>query len=54
MAAKDARANIVLACTDCKQRNYTTKKNKKDTPDRIELSKFCPFCRKHTDHRETR
>ena len=54
MAAKDARANIVLACTDCKQRNYTTKKNKKNTPDRIDLSKFCPFCRKHTDHRETR
>jgi len=25
-----------------------------DDPDRIELSKFCPRCRKHTSHRETR
>ena len=30
MAAKEARANIVLACTECKQRNYNTKKNKKN------------------------
>ena len=36
MAVKDARANIVLACQECKQRNYDTKKNKKNTPDRIE------------------
>jgi large subunit ribosomal protein L33 len=54
MAVKDARANIVLACTECKQRNYMSKKNKKNTPDRIELSKYCRFCKKHTDHRETR
>jgi large subunit ribosomal protein L33 len=54
MAAKEARANIVLACTECKQRNYNTKKNKKNTPDRIELNKYCRFCRKHTAHRETR
>ena len=54
MAVKDARANIVLACTECKQRNYNTVKNKKNTPDRVEFSKYCRFCRKHTDHRETR
>ena len=54
MAVKDARANIVLACQECKQRNYNTKTNKKNTPDRLELSKFCRFCRKHTAHRETR
>ena len=54
MAVKAARSNIVLACTECKQRNYTTKKNKQNTPDRIALAKFCPFCRKHTEHRETR
>ena len=50
MAAKEARQNIVLACTECKQRNY----NKKNTPDRIELMKYCRFCKKHTAHRETR
>ncbi|NLX82757.1 MAG: 50S ribosomal protein L33 [Clostridiales bacterium] len=54
MAVKDARANIVLACTECKQRNYNTIKNKKNNPERIELSKFCRFCKKHTAHRETR
>ena len=54
MAVKDARSNIVLACTECKQRNYTTMKNKKNTPDRIEFNKFCRFCKKHTAHRETR
>ncbi len=54
MAVKDVRVNIVLACTECKQRNYNTQKSKKNTPDRVELSKYCRFCRKHTAHRETR
>ncbi|MBL0389423.1 50S ribosomal protein L33 [Tumebacillus sp. ITR2] len=48
------RVNVTLACTDCKQRNYITKKNKKNNPDRIELKKFCKFCNSHTAHRETR
>ncbi|ARU61051.1 LSU ribosomal protein L33P [Tumebacillus sp. BK434] len=48
------RVNVTLACTDCKQRNYITKKNKKNNPDRIELKKFCKFCNTHTAHRETR
>lgn len=54
MAAKDARASIVLACTVCKQRNYNTKKNRKNTPERIELSKYCRFCKKHTVHKEAK
>ena len=48
------RTKIVLACTECKQRNYNTKKNKKNDPDRLEMNKYCRFCRKHTLHRETR
>ena len=52
MAAKGARAKITLACTECKQRNYDTKKNKKNDPDRIEMKKYCPRCNKHTTHRE--
>ena len=48
------RTKITLACTECKQRNYNTKKNKKNDPDRIELNKYCRFCRKHTLHRETK
>jgi large subunit ribosomal protein L33 len=45
---------ITLQCTACKERNYTTTKNKKNDPDRMELSKFCRRCRKHTEHRETK
>ncbi len=48
------RVKVTLACTECKQRNYNTVKNKKNTPDRLELNKYCPFCRKHTLHRETK
>ena len=45
---------ITLACTECKQRNYNTTKNKKNNPDRLEMKKYCRFCKKHTVHRETR
>ena len=48
------RVNILLACTACKRRNYATVKNKKNTTGRVELKKFCPWCRTHTVHRETR
>ena len=44
------RVKITLACTECKQRNYDTNKNKKNDPDRLEMNKFCRFCRKHTLH----
>ena len=29
-------------------------KNKKNTPDKLELNKYCPFCKKHTLHTETK
>ena len=48
------RVNILLACTEYKRRNYATVKNKKNTTGRVELKKFCPWCRTHTVHRETR
>lgn len=55
MAKKgEARALITLACTQCKERNYTSQKNKKNDPQRLELKKFCPRCRTHTLHREVR
>ncbi|MBE9574394.1 MAG: 50S ribosomal protein L33 [Proteobacteria bacterium] len=43
---------ITLACSMCKQRNYTTTKNKRRTPDKLQLKKYCPFCRTHTLHKE--
>ena len=48
------RVKITLACTECKQRNYNTMKNKKNDPDRLEMNKYCRFCRKHTLHKETK
>ena len=45
MAAAGVRVKITLACTECKQRNYNTMKNKRNNPDRIEMSKYCRFCK---------
>jgi len=45
---------ITLGCTDCKNRNYTTTKNKRNTPQKLEFKKYCRFCRTHTLHKETK
>ena len=47
------REIITLQCGECKNRNYTTTKNKKKTQD-LELKKFCPACRHHTLHKEVK
>jgi large subunit ribosomal protein L33 len=52
--ATDVRPKITLACTECKERNYITKKNRRNDPDRLELAKFCPRCKQAHEHRETR
>ena len=52
--SSDVRPKITLACVECKDRNYITKKNRRNDPDRLELKKYCPRERKHTVHRETR
>ena len=54
--ASDKRVKVTLACSECKQRNYNTMKNKKNDPDRLEMNKYCRFCfcKKHTSHKETR
>jgi len=48
------REIIILACEECKSRNYTSTKNRRNTKERITLKKYCRRCRKHTGHRETR
>ena len=50
----EMRVKVTMACTECKQRNYDTKKNKKNDPDRLEMKKYCRFCRKHTMHKESK
>jgi len=55
MARKsDARTIITLACGQCRERNYTTEKNKRNDSQRLELRKYCPRCRSYQVHREVR
>ena len=49
-----ARVKIALCCSECKRKNYTTMKNKKNTPDKMEIKKYCPYDRKHTVHKEVK
>ena len=52
--ASDVRIGVTLACEVCKRRNYETNKSRRNSPDRIELRKFCRWCGCHTPHKETR
>jgi large subunit ribosomal protein L33 len=45
---------VALACGECKRRNYSTTRNKKKSSDRLELKKYCPWCRRHTVHKEVK
>ncbi len=55
MASKKGnRIIITLACNECRERNYTTEKNRKNDQARLELNKYCPRCRNHKLHRETK
>ena len=48
------RVKVTLRCNECKQRNYNTMKNKKNTPDKQELNKYGPIWKKHTRPTETK
>jgi ribosomal protein L33 len=50
----EMREIVTLQCTECKERNYSTTKNKKTTTGRLEFKKFCNRCRKHQPHKETK
>ncbi len=45
---------VHLQCATCKRKNYSTTKNKKNTPGRLLFKKYCRFCRSHTEHKETK
>nr|UTJ90110.1 ribosomal protein L33 [Actinostachys digitata] len=59
---RGARMTIALECIDCTREGnghnfsnihgYTMRKSRKNTPTRLELKKYCPRCRKHTNHKE--
>ena len=48
------REIITLACTTCKSRTYTSTRKKTPGVSRLEIKKYCPECRKHTGHKETK
>ena len=52
MAKVGNRQKKTLVCTICNEKNYRTEKNIKNTTDRMEISKYCPRCKKHTAHKE--
>jgi large subunit ribosomal protein L33 len=52
--AQSARVIITLECQECKERNYSTTKNKRANAEKLELSKFCKRCRIHRKHKETK
>ena len=45
---------IKFKCTVCKRDNYFSRKNKKTVEKRLELKKYCRWCRKHTAHKEAK
>ena len=48
------RDRIALGCPKCHERNYNLTKNKRLHPERVEYRKYCPRCRTHTPHKETK
>ncbi len=51
---KEHRIIIHLACTECKEKTYTTTKNRDNDPQRLELKKYCPCCRTARLHKEVK
>ena len=59
--SKGTRILITLECTECRSNTnkrtagvsrYTTQKNRRNNPERIELKKHCRYCNIHTIHKE--
>ena len=56
--SKEARVQVILECTEHKASGmpgtsrYITTKNRKNTPDRLELKKYNPILKKYTIHKD--
>lgn len=57
--SKGTRILITLECTECRANpetpgisRYSTQKNRRNNPERIELKKYCPHCNRPTIHKE--
>ena len=54
MAKSEKRIKVHMKCTECNRKNYSTYKNKQNTTEKLVLNKYCPFDRKHTEHKEVK
>ena len=58
MAKRGNRVQVILECTEHKESgqpgtsSYITTKNKKNSPERLEIKKFNPILKKMTVHKE--
>jgi len=48
------RKKVILICSECLSRNYTTTKRAEVATERLELRKFCSKCGKYTLHKESK
>ncbi|WP_071849252.1 50S ribosomal protein L33 [Alkalibacterium sp. 20] len=48
------KKKLALACTVCGSRNYTKEVGDKTRTERLEIKKYCRYCKQHTLHRETK
>ena len=49
---KTAVELISLRCGNCSRRNYTTRKNRRNTQEKLELKKYCKWCKTSVAHKE--
>jgi len=61
--SKGPRIIITLECTECRQNlskrtpgvsRYLSSKNRRNTPEKLQILKYCKYCNKHTVHKETK
>ena len=50
--SKEARGAVTLECSECSQRNYRTSKRLSGGIPKLEVKKYCRWCRKHQLHKE--
>lgn len=48
------RKKVILVCSKCLSRNYTTTIKADDVTKRFEIKKYCPYCKEYTIHKESR
>ncbi|PIV12679.1 MAG: 50S ribosomal protein L33 [Candidatus Nealsonbacteria bacterium CG03_land_8_20_14_0_80_36_12] len=49
---KKRKVFVKLQCSECKRITYFAHKSKQAVEKKLELKKFCKFCKKHTLHKE--